>query len=110
VKISDGELRGINERLATATPEKAYALGLAHGRKFLKREAWAKGLRQLILKHLVERGPMTTREAANFCQVSVEAAAPRFSELEELGQVRDTGERRASVSGRGRRQKVWEAT
>ena len=72
--------------------------------------SWRNGLRQLILKHLVERGPMTARDAAGFCQVSVEAVAPRFSELEELGLVRDTGERRHSVSGKGRTQKVWEAT
>ena len=71
---------------------------------------WAKGLRSLILKHLVEQGPMTTRDAANACQVSEKAAAPRFSELEQQGLVRDTGERRHSVSGKGRTLKVWEAT
>lgn len=71
---------------------------------------WAKGLRSLILHHLHERGPMTTHEAADFCQVSVTAIAPRFTELQELGLVRDTGERRHSISGRGRTQKVWEAT
>ncbi len=71
---------------------------------------WAKGLRSLILKKLVELGPMTTHEAATACQVNVTAAAPRFSELEARGLVRDTGRRRHSISGRGRTQKVWEAT
>lgn len=70
---------------------------------------WAKGLRGLILKHLNERGPMTPAEAAGFCQVSVKAAAPRFSELEAERLIRDTGERRHSISGKGRTQKVWEA-
>ena len=72
--------------------------------------SWAKGLRSLILKQLVERGPLTTHEAAGFCQVNVTAAAPRFSELEALGLVRDTGARRHSISGRGRPLKIWEAT
>jgi predicted ArsR family transcriptional regulator len=70
---------------------------------------WAKGLRELILVHLTERGPMTPRELANFCQVKVEAVAPRMTELLAQGRVRDTGERRHSVSGKGRTQKVWEA-
>ena len=71
--------------------------------------SWAKGLRSLILKQLVERGPLTTHEAAGFCQVNVTAAAPRFSELETLGLVRVIGSRH-SISGRGRPLKVWEAT
>ena len=74
-----------------------------------KYRPWAKGLRGLILKHLQERGPMTPREAAGFCQVSEKAAAPRFSELEAEGLVQDTGERRHSLSGLGRTQKVWRA-
>ncbi len=70
---------------------------------------WAKGLRSLALKHFVERGPMTSHEVADFCQVSPDAMAPRMSELEGLGLIRDTGERRSPVSGRGRKLKVWEA-
>jgi predicted ArsR family transcriptional regulator len=52
---------------------------------------------------------MTTHEAADACQVNVTAAAPRFSELEAEGKIRDTGNRRRSISGRGRPLKVWGA-
>lgn len=68
---------------------------------------WANGLRELIAVKLDLHGPLTTHEAAALCEVTVEAAAPRFSELEQLGRVRDTGERR-SPTGKGRPQKVWE--
>ena len=54
-------------------------------------------------------GPLTPHEAAALCDVDVNAAAPRFSELEQQGRVRDTGERR-SPTGKGRPQKVWELT
>lgn len=72
--------------------------------------SWAAGLRKLILKHLRERGPQTTHELANACQVSQAAVAPRMSELLKLGEARDTGRRKSSVSGRGRKLKVWEST
>jgi predicted ArsR family transcriptional regulator len=70
---------------------------------------WAKGLRSLIVKHLTERGPMTTHELANACQVSEKAIAPRMSELEIELRARDSGFRRPSLSGKGRKLKVWEA-
>jgi predicted ArsR family transcriptional regulator len=74
-----------------------------------KHRPWASGLRSLILLKLAAHGPQTTHELANACQVSQTALAPRLSELEALGQVRDTGHRRRSVSGRGRPLKVWAA-
>ena len=70
---------------------------------------WAKGLRALMLCKLKELGPLDTHQAANACQVSPDAVAPRWSEMEALGEVRDTGLRHHSISGRGRRLKVWEA-
>jgi predicted ArsR family transcriptional regulator len=72
--------------------------------------SWARGLRQLMLKKLVEQGPMTSREMADACQVSEKAIAPRWTELEAQGLIRDTGKRRHSISGKGRTSKVWEAT
>lgn len=70
---------------------------------------WAAGLRSLILLKLETLGPMTTRELATACQVSPEAVAPRMSELEGLGEARDTGRRKSSVSGKGRKQKIWQS-
>lgn len=72
-----------------------------------KLRPWAAGLRALITRKLHAHGPMTTRELALSCQVSVEAIAPRLSELESLGAVFDSGRRVASASGRGRKLKVW---
>jgi predicted ArsR family transcriptional regulator len=71
---------------------------------------WAKGLRALMVRKLCELGPMTSREMANACQVAETAVAPRWTELEALGLAQDTGERRHSLSGRGRPQKVWRIT
>lgn len=70
---------------------------------------WAAGLRSLILLKLSDLGPMTTHELATACQVSPDAVAPRMTELEDRGDVRDTGRRKSSVSGKGRKQKIWEA-
>lgn len=71
--------------------------------------SWVKGLQSLIRKKLIELGPLDSHQAANACQVSPDAAAPRFSELEADGLVRFTGEFHSSPSGRGRKRKVWEA-
>jgi predicted ArsR family transcriptional regulator len=71
---------------------------------------WARGLRGLMLKKLCEQGPMTSREMATACEVSEKAIAPRWTELETMGLVHDTGNRRHSISGKGRTSKVWEAT
>ena len=68
---------------------------------------WRAALRNLILHRLRVHGPQTTHELATGCQVSVEAVMPRMSELEASGDVFDTGRRKSSVSGRGRKQKVW---
>ncbi len=70
---------------------------------------WAKGLRALIFKQLVENGPMDTHGLANRCQVSVKAVAPRMTELESQGLIRQTPFLHRSVSGKGRKLKVWEA-
>ncbi len=72
-----------------------------------KLRPWAAGLRALIVRKLHAHGPMTTRELALSCQVSLEAIAPRLSELEELGAVFDSGRRVSPTSGRGRKLKVW---
>lgn len=68
---------------------------------------WAAGLRKLILHRLRSQGPQTTHELAAGCQVSPDAIAPRMTELEALGEAHDTGRRKSSVSGKGRKQKVW---
>lgn len=68
---------------------------------------WAAGLRALILCKLESLGPMTTHELATACQVSPEAIAPRMTDPEMRDQVRDTGRRKSSVSGKGRKQKIW---
>lgn len=70
---------------------------------------WRKALRSLIMHKLRTLGPMTNRELANACQVSVIAVAPRLTELVELGEARDSGARHSSISGKGRKQVVWEA-
>jgi predicted ArsR family transcriptional regulator len=70
---------------------------------------WRKGLRELIVLKLTELGPLTTKELANACQVSPDAIAPRMTELEGEGRARDTGRRKSSLSGKGRKLKVWEA-
>lgn len=70
---------------------------------------WRKALRSLIAHKLTTLGPMTNHQLANACQVSVKAIAPRLTEMVELGEARDTGGRHSSVSGKGRKQVVWEA-
>lgn len=70
---------------------------------------WAAGLRSLIMLKLLANGPQTTHELATACQVSPDAIAPRMSELEALGEAVDSGRRKASVSGKGRKLKVWAA-
>lgn len=69
---------------------------------------WRKGLRTLAVKKLTAFGPMTNRELANACQVAETAMAPRLTELVQLGEARDSGRRKTSLSGRGRKQVVWE--
>lgn len=69
---------------------------------------WRKALRSLITLKLRTLGPMTNRELANSCQVAETAIAPRMSELVQLGEVRDSARRKSSLSGKGRKQVVWE--
>lgn len=71
---------------------------------------WAAGLRALIVRKLNEHGPLTTNQLAGMCNVSVEAIAPRMTELEAEGLAHDTGRRVASGSGLGRKLKVWQLT
>ena len=68
---------------------------------------WRAALRSLIMRRLRVHGPQTTRELANGCEVTMEALAPRMSELAATGDVYDTGTRRSSASGRGRPLKLW---
>lgn len=70
---------------------------------------WAAGLRSLIVLKLQQNGPQTTHELATACQVSPDAIAPRMTELEALGEAHDNGRRKSSVSGKGRKLKVWAA-
>lgn len=75
----------------------------------MKEPHWRVALRGLIHRVLLEHGSLTTRELANACQVNQDAIAPRMTELVAEGRVADTGITRSSVSGKGRRLKVWRA-
>ena len=70
--------------------------------------SWRAGLRALAVLKLDELGPLTNRELANACQVAETAMAPRLTDLVALGHARDTGRRKSSLSGKGRKQVVWE--
>lgn len=61
------------------------------------------------MRKLTTLGPMTNRELANSCQVSEKAIAPRLPELVAELKARDSGGRKTSLSGKGRKQVVWEA-
>lgn len=71
----------------------------------LPSRAWAKGLRKLCLKVLLNNGAMTADEAALKLGKSPFAIRPRFSELLTIGAIKDTGERRRGPSGK--RSIVW---
>ncbi len=65
--------------------------------------------RSFIMHKLRTLGAMTNRELANSCQMQEPEIAPRTSELANLFHaVRDTGRRKSSLSGKGRKQVVWE--
>lgn len=65
--------------------------------------------RSFVIYKLAELGPMTNRELANSMQMQETEVAPRVNELvNEFLAVRDTGRRKSSLSGRGRKQVVWE--
>ena len=69
--------------------------------------SWRAALRSLICHKLHALGPMTARELANAFGVAETAVAPRMSELASVNLVRDTGRRKSSASGKGRKQVVW---
>ena len=56
-------------------------------------------LRHRILMVLAS-GPRTADETASLLNESVLAVRPRFTELQELGEIEDTGTRRLNQSGR----------
>ena len=60
----------------------------------------ASTLRDLVLKTLKERGPMSSYQASEITGVDHSALQPRFSELKALGQIIDTGERHRRPNGR----------
>lgn len=74
----------------------------------LARFPWAKGLRKLCLTFLLNHGAHTADEVAQKLNKNPFAIRPRFSELETIGAIRWTGEKR-NVCGAGKSQKVWEA-
>lgn len=69
---------------------------------------WRAAARGLVMHKLRTLGPMTNHALANSCQMSEKAIAPRLTELVRLGEARDSGQRKSSVSGKGRKQVVWE--
>lgn len=70
---------------------------------------WRAGMRAMVLRSLRISGPQTPQQIASNIGFPVEDVAPRMTELEASGEARDTGQRRSRF-GRGRKQKVWEAT
>ena len=66
--------------------------------------------RSFVMHKLRTLGPMTNREIAASCQMLETEIAPRVTELvREFMAVHDTGRRKCSLSGLGRKQVVWEA-
>jgi predicted HTH transcriptional regulator len=66
----------------------------------------AEFLRAAVLHALKRKGPMTADECAEAMRRDPLSIRPRFSELKNLGQIKDTGERRKNRSGK--KAKVWE--
>ena len=64
------------------------------------------GMRQLVLLHLKKfGGRATAREVAGSIGKPLKNVWPRFTELKQFGQIRDTGQR--VQLGRGRPQVLW---
>ena len=66
-------------------------------------------LKALVIETLRTYGPMTPDETAAMCAHDKLSIRPRFSELRELGWIKDTGERRKNESS-GKRAIVWGLT
>ena len=60
----------------------------------------ASRLRGLCLDALIDYGNMTPDETAAFLGLDKLSIRPRFSELKTMGEIVDTGERRANNSGK----------
>ena len=60
----------------------------------------ASRLRGLCFDALVDYGDMTPDETAAFLGLDKLSIRPRFSELKAMGEIVDTGERRANNSGK----------
>ena len=60
----------------------------------------ASRLRGLCLDALIDYGNMTPDETAAFLGLDKLSIRPRFSELKAMGEIVDTGERRANNSGK----------
>lgn len=67
----------------------------------------AQHLRETVLAALKQVGPKTADELADYLNESPLSIRPRFSELNKLGAIVDTGERRRNRSGNTA--KVWRA-
>ena len=60
----------------------------------------ASRLRGLCIDALIDYGNMTPDETAAFLGLDKLSIRPRFSELKTMGEIVDTGERRANNSGK----------
>ena len=65
-------------------------------------------LRARALTTLKRHGALTADEVASHMGETVLSVRPRITELSQLGQVRDSGERRPNISGRNAI--VWKVT
>jgi predicted ArsR family transcriptional regulator len=68
----------------------------------------AAGLRALVLRCLINHGPMTADETAERLNLSPLAIRPRFTELLRDDAITDSGIRRKNATGRSA--KVWRIT
>lgn len=66
----------------------------------------SKALQRMVLDALREHGPMATFELASVIDASYRAIQPRTSELRKMGEIVDSGDRRADPET-GRNAIVW---
>jgi predicted transcriptional regulator len=70
-------------------------------------EAKREGYRKMLWQLLCDEGPATARELqARLCGRDIMGIRPRLSEMAQLGEIIDTGERRGG-GRRGPREIVW---